>query len=119
MPVNPAVLSALTLDWSRKKAQLDDQENRRRINYNSALDKMRRNYDDTSASNLQGFSDRGMLHSGASLATGAKLRDAYNRGQGETGLAFNTDLATIARRRQEEDSAYNMQRLLASLGLTQ
>lgn len=116
--VNPAVLNALTLKWGRDKANLDDQENRYRINYNSALDKMRRTYDDTSRSSSEGFADRGMLQSGPNLAQTTKMRDLYNRQQGEAGTAFNTNLATLARRRLEADAEYKNQTLLASLGLT-
>jgi len=117
--VNPAVLNALTLDYGRTRANLDDQENRRRINYNSVLDKMKRGYTDTALKNQEGMADRGMLHSGPSMASGVKLRDAYNRQQSEAGQGFNTDLATIARRRLETKQQYDTERLLASLGFTQ
>ena len=119
MPVNPVVLNALTLNWNRERANLDDQENRYRINYNSALDKMRRTYDDTALRSQEGFSDRGMLHSGASLAQTAKLRDNYNRAQSDASIGLNTNLATLARRRLETDAEYNNQKLLAALGLSQ
>src|SRR5262245_34170386 len=103
--INPAVLNALTLKYKRDTMELDDQQNRYRINYNSALDKMRRTYEDTDLKNRQGLADRGMLHSGASLASQTKLRDEYNRQQNETGIAHEMNLATLARRRlqsQEE-----------------
>ena len=116
--VNPAVLNALTLKWGRDKANLDDQQNRMRINYNSALGKMQRNYDDTALRNSQGLSDRGMLHSGPALASGAKLRGELTRQQGEAAQMQNTNLATIARRRLETDQEYNTNKLLASLGLS-
>lgn len=117
--VNPAVLNALTLKWGRDKADLDDQENRYRINYNSALDKMRRTYDDTVQSSTEGFADRGMLHSGANLQQSTKMRDLYNRQQAEGAQALQTNLATLARRRLEADQQYKNDTLLASLGLTQ
>ncbi len=116
--VNPAVLNALTLQYARTRADLDDQQNRYRINYNSALDKMRRGYNDSALSNSEGFSDRGMLHSGASMAAGTKLRDTYNRAQSDAGLSFNTNLATLARRRLEAKQQYDTEKLLASLGFT-
>ena len=115
---NPAILNALTLKWGKEKANLDDQENRYRINYNSALDKMQRSYTDTDLSNREGLSDRGMLHSGPALATGTKLRDDYNRQQTQAGTLMNTNLATLARRRLETDQDYETNKLLASLGLT-
>jgi hypothetical protein len=114
--VNPAVLNALTLKWSRTKADLDDQTNRQRINYNSALDKMRRSYGDTELKNREGFADRGMLHAGASLANQTKLMGDYTRQQSEATQARNTNLATLARRRLEADQEYNSNKLLASLG---
>ncbi len=116
--VNPAVLNALTLQYARSRADLDDQENRYRINYNSALDKMRRGYGDVTVRNAEGFSDRGMLHSGASMAAGTKLRDEYNRQQTEAGTMYNTNLATLARRRLEAKQQYDTEKLLASLGFT-
>lgn len=117
-PVNPAVLNALTLKWSGQKADLDDQSNRYRINYNTALDKMRRNYQDTELKNREGFSDRGMLQAGPSLANQTKLHDAYNRQQGEAGQMLDTNLATIARRRLQADNEFKSNKLLAALGYT-
>jgi len=116
--VNPAVLNALTLKWKRDTADLDDQANRYRINYNSALDKMRRTYDDTSLKNREGFSDRGMLHSGANVATSAKLQGEYNRQQGEAAQAHQMNLATVARRRLQAGEELNNNKILASLGLS-
>lgn len=117
-PVNPAVLNALVFDYGRKKADLDDQENRRRINYNSALDKMRRNYQDVELRNRTGFSDRGMIHSGASIANQMKLKEEDARQQSEASLGLTTDLATLARRRLETEQEFQNQKLLATLGLT-
>jgi hypothetical protein len=115
--VNPAVLNALTLQWNRDRADLDDQTNRYRINYNSAMDKMRRTYDDTGLKNREGFSDRGMLNSGPRLSTDTKLRDEYNRQQGEASTMFNTNLATIARRRLQGEQEYKNNSAMAVLGL--
>ena len=116
--INPALLNALTLKWGRTKADLDDQQNRRKINYNSALDKMRRNYDKTAIQSRVGFADRGMLHAGPSMQNQVDLRDEYNRQQGEATQLLNTDLATIARRRLETDQEYNINKILASMGAT-
>jgi|SRR5215510_2011830 len=116
--VNPTILNALMLKWKRDRANLDDQQNRQRINYNNALDKMKRTYQDTNLKNTEGFSDRGMLHSGAALASGAKLRGEYNRQQGEAATQQNLNLATIARRRLETDQEYNINKTLAALGLS-
>lgn len=115
--VNPAVLNALTLEWSREKANLDDQTNRRRINYNSALDKMRRNYDKADLAGREGFADRGMFHSGPALASSVKLRQDYDRQKADAALAQQTDLATIARRRLEADQMYKNNKVLATFGI--
>lgn len=115
--VNPTILNALTLKWKRDRANLDDQQNRQRINYNSALDKMKRTYQDTQLKNTEGFADRGMLHGGARIATDVKLRDTYNRQQGEAAQLQKTNLATLARRKFETDSEYNINKTLATLGL--
>lgn len=115
--VNPAILNALTLKWSQQRAELDDQSNRQRINYNSALDKMRRVYGDTELKNREGFADRGMLQSGPALANQTKLHGEYARQQGEATQTRNTNLATIARRRLEADQSYKSNKLLSTLGL--
>lgn len=114
--INPALLNALTLQWSRQKADLDDQSNRYRINYNSALDKMRRTHADTQLRTRETEADRGMTHSGASMALQAKLRGELARQQGQAGQALNTNLATVARRRLEADQEYKSQQALAALG---
>lgn len=116
--INPAVLNALTLKYKRDTADLDDAASRYRINYNSALDKMRRSYDDTGLKNREGFADRGMLHSGARLGIDVKLRDEYNRQQAEAGTAHQMNLATVARRRLQAGEELNNNKILASLGLT-
>jgi hypothetical protein len=115
--VNPAVLNALTLQWGQDRANLDDQQNRMRINYNTALGKMQRGYNDTDLKNREGLSDRGMLQSGPSLASGVKLRDEYNRQTSEAGQTYNTNLATLARRRLEGQQAYDNNTILAKLGV--
>jgi hypothetical protein len=116
--INPALLNSLTLKWGREKADLDDQQNRMRINYNSALDKMKRNYNDTELRGREGMADRGMLQSGPSLQSGIKLHDEYNRQQSDAGTAYTTNLATIARKRLLTDQDYNSNKLLAAAGYT-
>lgn len=116
--VNPTILNALTLKWKRDRANFDDQQNRQRINYNSALDKMKRTYQDTQLKNTEGFADRGMLHSGPKLATDTKLRGEYNRQQAAAAEQQKLNLATIARRRLETDQEYGINKTLAALGLS-
>jgi len=117
-PVNPAVLNALTLKWGRERANLDDQQNRYKINYNSALDKMKRNYDDTTAKAASGFSDRGMALAGPARANATKLQGEYNRQQGDASTLYNTNLATIARNRVLGEQEFKNNKLLAALGMT-
>lgn len=116
--INPALLNALTLQWRRQKADLDDQTNRYRINYNSALDKMRRTHQDAQLSTRENLADRGITHSGAAFARQAKLRGELARQEAQGAQALNTNLATVARRRLEADQEYKSQKLLAALGLT-
>jgi len=115
---NPAILNALVFETGRKKADLDDQENRRRISYNTAMGKMQRDFETTEGRNRTGFSDRGMLHSGASILNQGNLQTDLARNKSEAGQALTTDLATIARRRLEAEQEFKTQSLLASLGLT-
>jgi hypothetical protein len=117
-PVNPAVLNALTLKWGRERANLDDQQNRYKINYNSALDKMRRNYGDTTTKATEGFADRGMALAGPARANAVKLQDEYNRQQGDASTMYNTNLATIARNRIIGEQEFKNNKLLAALGYT-
>jgi hypothetical protein len=79
---------------------------------------MKRGYDDTYVKSREGLSDRGILQSGPSLANATKLRDDYNRQQSEAGTLYNTNLATLARRRLEGSQTYANDTLLAKLGLT-
>lgn len=116
MAVDQAALNALTLQWGRQKADLDDQENRYRINYNNVLDKMKRTYDETALKGKEASADRGMVHSGPTMGAQMELAGEYNRQGGQAAQDMNTNLATIARRRLEADAEYNNQNLLANLG---
>lgn len=116
--INPAALNALVFDYGRKKANLDDQENRYRINYNTTLRKMQENYEDVEGKNRTGFSDRGMLHSGASIKNQMDLKKDDLQNRADLSQDLNTNLATIARQRLEADQEFETQKLLATLGLT-
>jgi hypothetical protein len=117
-PINPAVLNALTFKWGRERADLDDQQNRYRINYNSALRKMSQNYDRSNLTQREGFADRGMLQAGPAVKSALQLRTDYNQQQADAALGQTTNLATIARKRLEGEQDYKSQLLLARLGLT-
>lgn len=116
--INPAALNALVFDYGRKKADIDDQENRYRINYNTALRKMTENYEDVEETNRTGFSDRGMLHSGASIENQMDLKKDDLQQRADASQNLNTNLATLARKRLEADQEFETQKLLATLGLT-
>jgi len=116
--VNPAVLNALVFQHGKTAADLDDQENRRRISHDTAIGKMQRNYQDVEETNRTGFSDRGMLHAGASVKNQMELQEDLTRNKSEAGTSLATDLATIARRRLENTQDLKNQQLLATLGLT-
>jgi len=116
MAINQAALNALTLKWAGQKAEYDDQENRYRINYNNALDKMKRTYDETALKGKEQWADRGMTHAGPAIKGQMDLAGEYNRQGGIMAQDMNTNLATIARRRLQTDAEYNNERLLSMMG---
>jgi hypothetical protein len=117
MPLDPAALNALTNQWAIDRANLDDQENRSRINYQQALEKMRRQNDEASGNLSVGMADRGLGQSGIRMGGMIKQQDAYNQAQGTAAQSNTLDLATIARKRLEADAAYNAQRALLEAGI--
>lgn len=116
--INPAALNALVFDYGRKKADIDDQENRYRINYNTAIRDMGQNYEEVEERNRTGFADRGMLHSGASIENQMDLKKDDLQQRADASQSLNTNLATLARKRLEADQEFETQKLLATLGLT-
>lgn len=116
MAIDQAALNALTLQWGRNKADLDDQENRYRLNYNNVLDKMKRTYSETSLKGQEASADRGMTHAGPTMKAQMDLSSEFNRQGAQASQDINTNLATIARKRLEQDQEYENQKLLAGLG---
>jgi hypothetical protein len=114
--VNPAVLNALTLQYRRNTADLDDQENRYRINYNNVLTDGQREFDTAAKKNLTGFSDRGMLHAYPAQESQINLRQDYDRTMGRAAQAHQLNLSTIARRRLEAQQDLKNNQVLAALG---
>ena len=112
MAVDIAALNALTAQWAAVKADLDDTENRQKINYNNAIDQMRR----TNAQNVQNIgvqaADRGMTHSGIRGQTEIKNQEEFNRAQALKAQEQQLALSTIARKRLEADQGYNTQKVL-------
>ena len=115
MAIDYAALNALTTEWGANKADLDDRENRLRINYNSVLDRMKRELGNNQTSLTENLADRGMTHSGAAAKSNIEMQDTYNRAGAEAAQTQNLDLATIARKRLELDQGLNSQRLVMQL----
>ena len=97
MAIDYAALNALTSDWGATKADLDDRENRLRINYNNVLGRMKKNLGESQTSLTENLGDRGMVHSGAAVKSNTDMRTTYNTARGEASQKQNLDLATIAR----------------------
>lgn len=112
MAIDYAAINALTSNWGAQKAQFDDSENRLRINYNNVLDKMKRDLGTNQTKLSESMADRGMLQAGASAKAQMDMRDTFNRGAAQAAEKQNLDLATIARKRLEADTAYNTQKIL-------
>jgi hypothetical protein len=112
MAIDYAAINALTSEWGANKAALDEQENRKKINYNNVLDRMRRELGTNRTKSMEGLADRGMTHSGAAAKQQMDLTDSFNRAGAQTAEIQNIDLASIARKRLEQDQAYNTQKLL-------
>ena len=112
MAIDYAALNALTQQWGANKAQLDDTENRTRINYNNVLDKMKTELGQHKTSLSENLSDRGILHSGAAVKSGIDMQTAYNTASSQAAQKQELDLATLARKRLEQDQAYNTQKIL-------
>jgi hypothetical protein len=119
MAIDYAALNALTNEWGAQKAQLDDSENRLRINYNNVLDRMKRDLGETNTKVAESSADRGMRHAGATLQGEIDVQQSYNRAGAEAAQKQNLDLASIARKRLEQDQAYNSQKLLMQLPLAE
>lgn len=115
MAIDYAALNALTTEWGANKADLDDRENRLRINYNNVLDRMKRELGQNQTSLSENLADRGMTHSGAAAKSAMEMRETYNRAGAEAAQTQNLDLATVARKRLEADQALNAQRLIMQL----
>lgn len=107
MAVDMAALNALTAQWQAARADLDDSENRSKINYNNLLDQMRRSQLRGAGKLSVGMADRGLTHSGIAAQSQMKLQDEYNRNQGLAAQQQELALSTVARKRLEADAQYN------------
>lgn len=111
MAIDYAALNALTTDWGRETADLDLNQNRLRINYNSVLDRMRRNLDKNKTSLSESMADRGMTHSGPALKSDMNMQEEFNLAGAEAAERQNMELAGIARRRILANNALESGRL--------
>lgn len=112
MTIDPAALNALTAQWAAQKADYDDSENRYRINYNNALDKLRRQQQQGMGNIAVNAADRGMTHSGIRGQQEVEQMDNMNTAQGLLSQQQQLALTTLARKRLEADNIYNTQKVL-------
>lgn len=107
MAIDMAALNALTQQWQATRADLDDSENRSRINYNNLLDQMRRSQMQGAEKMQVNMADRGLAQSGIAAQGQIKLQDEYNRNQGLAAQQQALALSTVARKRLEAENQYN------------
>lgn|SRR5688500_6988703 len=112
MAVDIAALNALTAQWAAAKADLDDSENRTKINYNNAIDQMRRQNTQSIGGIGVQMADRGLAQSGIRGQSEIKQQDDFNRAQALRAQQQQLALSTVARKRLEADQAYNTQKVL-------
>jgi hypothetical protein len=117
MPLDAAALNALRTQWAIDKANLDDQQNKLGINYNTIKDKLKRQLKDSSGQLAVNMADTGMRHSGASVQQNVKLGSDYARSSGDAATQMNSTMATIARKKLEADASYRAQKALLMAGL--
>lgn len=110
MAVDLAALNALTRQFGVDRANLDDEQNRLKTNYRQVLDNLK----DTSQQgfgNLSvGMADQGLTHSGIAVQEGTRLANSYNNAGAQAGNTMALNLATIARKRLEQEAEFNAQR---------
>ena len=112
MAIDQAALNALTAEWAASKAELDDSENRSKINYNNLLDKMRRQNQTGMGQIGVQMADRGLAQSGIRAQGEIKLQDDFNRANALAAQQQQLALSTVARKRLEADAAYNANKVL-------
>lgn len=105
--MDPIALNAYINRFSRQLIDLDEQHDATTINYQSALDTLRRNRRRDVRGLSSRMADTGMTHSGIGMGENMNMNENYNRRQ--DGLASNkaNRLSQIARRRLETESDLN------------
>jgi parvulin-like peptidyl-prolyl isomerase len=112
MAIDYPALNALTTQWAAQKADIDDRENRLKINYNNVLDKMKTQLTKSGTGLAENLADRGLRQSGIAAKSEMDMQTDYNKARAQTAEKQTLDLATIARKRLEADAAYNAQKLI-------
>jgi len=110
MPIDPVTLDQLYRQYVLGQINDDEEENRTRTSYQSALTDLQRNR----RQSLQGLSynmaDRGLTHSGPALQAGMDTNADYDRAQASAGTDMTSTLSRIAKKRLADTANYNMQR---------
>lgn len=109
MTIDRAALNALTSAWAQQKSDFDDSENRYRINYNTALDDLKRQRDRNTVGINVSMADRGLQQSGIAAQQQVKLGEDQALQQQRLAQQQTLNLGTLARKRLLTDEAYNSQ----------
>jgi hypothetical protein len=110
--MDPADVLNLYNQYSSGLAGYQDEENKTRINYQSALDTLRKRRRQDINTLAVGAADRGLTHSGANLKTNLDLNEGYNTAEADTGRNYADTLASLARRKLQSEADFNLQRSL-------
>lgn len=105
--MDPLALNAYINSFSRDLIDIDERKDRTRIDYQSALDTLRRNRRRDISGLSAGMANRGLTHSGAGLKERMDLDEGYNRRQDSIGQAKATTLSSLARRKLNTESDLN------------
>ena len=109
-PVDVTALNALTRRFATDRANLDDEETKGRLDYNTTIGDLGRRRETDFSKMSTGFADRGMTHSGAAIEGNVQLQDTHNRANAQATQGITSLLATIARKRLEAEAEFNEQR---------
>lgn len=109
MVIDRAALNALTSQWAAQKADYDDSENRYRINYNTALDDLKRQRERSGMTLAAQMADRGLTQTGIAAQQNLQQQGDYNLAQQNLAQKQTLNLSTLARKKLEADMAYNTQ----------
>jgi len=117
MPLDMAALNALIRQFGQDRAALDEEENRSRTAYNQGFQLARQDFQMQKPKMAAGFADRGMAHSGAAIEADLGMQNQYNLGIGQARENLNLNLASVARRRLEQEAAFREAQLMMQTGV--